>query len=222
MPDHTAIPAHSSRIYKPETALQNQTIRAHFDQAAADWDSLQDNAGLQTLIRQWLDEAAFRTDATVLDIGCGTGASTGALLSYLSSRGRVVALDLSAQMLLCATEKHTDERCTFLQGAVQRLPLAAACVDCALAFSAWPHFENGEQVMMEIWRVLKPGGCLHIWHHDSRPRVNEIHLRIGGIVADHLFPSPETLLSICQSTGFELQELVDNHECFRLSAAAPA
>lgn len=199
------------------TAHRNRAIQEHFDRAALAWDDHQDSEQLQSLVCEWLTEAGMHPGETVLDVGCGTGLATGALLSRLSSRGRILAVDLSSRMLHHATSKHPDSRCIFVQGAVQHLPIPSGCADRALAFSAWPHFENTISTLYEIRRILKPGGQLHIWHHDSRARVDDIHLHIGGIIAEHLFPHPEMLLHACQQAGFDELELVDNATCFRLS-----
>src|SRR5574339_390358 len=50
-----------------------------------------------------LDRVVLRGDETILDAGCGTGRLTGALLERLP-RGRVVALDLSENMLRSARQ----------------------------------------------------------------------------------------------------------------------
>src|SRR5829696_2457690 len=56
----------------------------------------------------------LRGDETVLDAGCGTGQVTATLLERLP-RGRVVALDGSAQMLAAARERFAgDPRVTFV------------------------------------------------------------------------------------------------------------
>jgi len=42
-------------------------------------------------------------DETVLDVGCGTGNLTGALLARLSATGRVIAVDISPRMIEVAS-----------------------------------------------------------------------------------------------------------------------
>lgn len=214
----TELPSTSTRSRLHSlTAHRNRAIQEHFDRVAITWDDLQDSERLQSLVCEWLAAAGIRPHEAILDVGCGTGLSTGAILSRLSSGGRVYAIDLSSNMLQHAASKHPDARCSFIQGAVQHLPLPSGCADRALAFSAWPHFEHLESTLNEIWRILKPGGTLHIWHHDPRTRVDEVHLHIGGIIAEHLFPQPEMLLHACQQAGFSTVELVDNTTCFRLT-----
>jgi len=210
-------PAPDARLEEMALLRRNEAIRKHFDSVALHWDSHQDNVQLRQLIFRWLSRAGLTSDETVLDIGCGTGLSTGAILSALSPQGRILAVDLSAKMLLRAAAKHADPRCAYLQGTVQRLPLPSATVDRALAFSAWPHFENVDICLMEIHRILKTGGMLHIWHHDSRDTIDEIHRRIGGIIAEHRAPRPLELMNQCVRAGYDILELYDHADGFRLS-----
>lgn len=193
----------------------NDRIRQHFDRIAPDWDSRQDEQLIQRELRFLLEQEHAGGDESVLDIGCGTGVSSAALLQSLSARGRLYALDLSSQMLTRATIKIRDQRCLFLQAAVQEIPLACGSIDRCLSFSAWPHFENMSRIAQELHRVLTPGGFLHIWHHDSREAVSAIHRRIGGVIATHIFPPPDDLIHTLQAYGFELAAISDTPAHFR-------
>lgn len=193
----------------------NNFIRQHFDRIAPAWDSMQDEGRIQRGLRELLQAERVGENECVLDIGCGTGVSSAALLEPLSAQGKLFALDLSSQMLQRATAKIIDHRCVFLQAAAQQIPLASGSVDRCLSFSAWPHFEDTPQLMRELRRVLIPGGKLHIWHHDSRETVTSIHRRIGGVVGDHSFPPPEALIRALQNESLELTALSDTSSHFR-------
>ena len=47
-------------------------------------------------------------DSTVLDLACGTGITTEAILAVLGSAGRVIGVDKSAAMLVVAAEAIAD------------------------------------------------------------------------------------------------------------------
>jgi SAM-dependent methyltransferase len=58
-------------------------------------------------------------DATVLDLACGTGITTEAILAGLGPAGRVIGVDKSAAMLAVAAEVITDPRVAWIQAAAE-------------------------------------------------------------------------------------------------------
>jgi SAM-dependent methyltransferase len=99
-----------------------------------------------------------RSDAAVLDLGCGGGH-----VSYRAAPhvARVVAVDVTAEMLaqVCQqAEARGLKNIETRQAAAEALPFAAASFDVVLTrFSAhhWQDFWSG---LREARRVLKPGG----------------------------------------------------------------
>jgi SAM-dependent methyltransferase len=55
-------------------------------------------------------------DAAVLDLACGTGATTREILAVLGPGGRVMGVDKSAAMLRVAASSTPDSRATWIQG----------------------------------------------------------------------------------------------------------
>jgi SAM-dependent methyltransferase len=103
---------------------------------------------------------------TVLDIACGTGNFTRAIASVLDAESSlVVGLDLSVPMLREAVAKaaHVGLRnVRYVRGDALRLPVASASCDrvhCAGAFHLMP---NPPQAVLEMARVVKPGGIVLI------------------------------------------------------------
>lgn len=102
-----------------------------------------------TLIRK----TAIPSDATVVDIGTGTGAN----LRLLRQMGfaQVVGIDPSADAAHWCAEKGLGDVHT---GDIRALPLADASVDLLLATDVIEHVDEDKQAVAEIWRVLRPGG----------------------------------------------------------------
>lgn len=61
------------------------------------------------------------SDATVLDLACGTGTTTGEALAALGPDGRVIGVDKSAAMLAIAAQSTADQRATWIQARAENL-----------------------------------------------------------------------------------------------------
>jgi demethylmenaquinone methyltransferase/2-methoxy-6-polyprenyl-1,4-benzoquinol methylase len=178
--------------------------RAFFDGIAGSWDSWEDMEALDRRLADGLEELGVGPDETVLDVGCGTGNLTRALLARLSPAGRVVAMDISPGMLGVARRKVSDPRVAWLEADVGRLPLADASFDRAICFSVWPHIDDRAPAAAEIGRVLRPGGRLHVWHQIPRERVNEIHATAGDAVSGDVLPPAAETAELISRAGYRI------------------
>ena len=100
--------------------------------------------------------------ARVIDVGCGHGRHAIAL----AERGaRAIGLDAAAALLDRAQDLaaglHTQVR--WIRGDMRRLPFRSACANAAVVMDAFGFFETEEEngeVLLEVARVLTPGGRL--------------------------------------------------------------
>jgi SAM-dependent methyltransferase len=102
----------------------------------------------------------MKSDARILDLGCGTGAVTRRMLERLPD-ARVTAVDPSAQMRdLCAQRFGEDGRVEIMEGSGVSLPVGDGACDCVtsnLALHHLPH-EDKAACARELARVLAIGG----------------------------------------------------------------
>lgn len=100
-----------------------------------------------------------------LDIGCGTGALTGAILERVAPRS-ILALDPSADFVAYARAAISDDRADFVVGDAMALP-ATASVDVAAAALVLNFIPDRVAALREIRRVLKPDGVLsfYVWDY---------------------------------------------------------
>jgi trans-aconitate 2-methyltransferase len=98
-------------------------------------------------------------DATVLDVGCGTGRVTEALLA-LVPRGRVLALDASADMVALARERLGDRATVWCQD-VLSLDLDQS-VDAVVSTAALHWVTDHDRLWARLARALRPAGVLEI------------------------------------------------------------
>lgn len=140
-------------------AERREDAQAFFGRLAGQWDDVRTDLfgtkfaalGLLNLLpRTW----------TVADLGCGTG-NAAELLAPLVQK--VVAVDQSPVML-AAARKRMDaagiSNVDFVEGRMEKLPLANASVDAAVCLLVLHHVESPPGALREMRRVVKPGGVV--------------------------------------------------------------
>jgi len=110
-----------------------------------------------------LETLAAEACARVLDVGCGTGRLAARLRASAGVQS-VVGVDFSAGMLAQARTRlaSPDGAATavLVRGDATRLPLADAAFDAAVSTEAFHWFPDQDAALVEIRRVLRPGGRL--------------------------------------------------------------
>jgi malonyl-CoA O-methyltransferase len=140
--------------------IDKARVRRAFGQAADGYDEaavLQREIGGRMLERLDLVRLQPRT---VLDLGCGTGQASGALLRRYP-KAQVIALDIAHPMLLHARRQGTwlrRPRCVC--GDAERLPLADARVGLIYSNATLQWCSDLDATFRELLRVLAPGGLL--------------------------------------------------------------
>ena len=92
-----------------------------------------------------------RTDLSILDIGCGTGAMSEKLAPF----GRVVSADFSSLALQFSRRRSLSRLCT---ADAMRLPFRDDSFDVIVALDILEHLPDDEAALAEFQRVLSPGG----------------------------------------------------------------
>jgi trans-aconitate 2-methyltransferase len=103
--------------------------------------------------------AGIAPDARVLDVGCGTARVTEALLE-LVPRGRVLAIDASAEMVALARERLGDRAQVWCQDALE-LDLEEP-VDAIFSTATLHWVGDHDRLWVRLARALRPGGWLEV------------------------------------------------------------
>ena len=146
-----------------------QAVQAMFNSIAPRYDLL--NHVLSANVdRLWWRRAARRfrdvlaqPDAAVLDICCGTGDMTMALLKHRPQNARpVLAGDFARAMLTRGAEKFGGRRAIAIEADALHLPLRSDSLDLIVSAFGFRNLANYDAGLREFHRVLKPGGQIGI------------------------------------------------------------
>jgi demethylmenaquinone methyltransferase/2-methoxy-6-polyprenyl-1,4-benzoquinol methylase len=146
-----------------------QAVRQMFNSIAPRYDLL--NHLLSANIdRLWWRRTASRFrailedgDTAILDICCGTGDMTMALLKHRPKNGRpILAADFARAMLDRGRHKFLGRSMVALEADALHLPLRSASLDLVVTAFGFRNLANYEAGLREFHRVLKPGGQLGI------------------------------------------------------------
>ena len=182
--------------------------------------------------RLWWRRAARRfrgvlanPDAAILDICCGTGDLTMALLKLRPRAARpVLAADFAHEMLARGACKFAQHGAVALEADALHLPLRDASTDLVVTAFGFRNLANYEAGLKEFARVLKPGGQLGILEF-SEPggligKAYAVYFRrvlpsIGRLICGRdgpynylpssvgSFPLPPEMLEMMRAAGYE-------------------
>ncbi len=130
------------------------------------------DAHLEPLGRLALDHAAPQPGESVLDVGCGCGATALELATRVGSAGRVTGVDLSAPMLTRAAERARSsgfEHATFINADAQSVHFETR-FDLAFSRFGVMFFSDFTAAFRNLRRALVPGGriCFVCWRELDR------------------------------------------------------
>ena len=206
-------------------------VRDMFDTIAGRYDLMNHllSAGVDRL---WWRRAAravrpilIRREARILDLCCGTGDMTLALLKHrpsTPSTAPIVAVDFSHKMLRLGVSKWSQSYILPLEADALHLPLPPNSLDLVSSAFGFRNLADYEAGLAELFRVLRPGGEIAILDCNQPDGLlgafYNLHLHrilplVGALLSNReayaylpasiaRFPRPPRMIEMIQAAGF--------------------
>jgi SAM-dependent methyltransferase len=112
-----------------------------------------------------VERLAVQPGATVLDVGCGTGASAIPAAVQIGPKGKVIAVDLADRLLEIARHKAAAQglnNIEFRLGDMENLGYPDEFFDAVICVFAIFFVPDVAKQIRELWRMVRPNGQLAI------------------------------------------------------------
>jgi ubiquinone/menaquinone biosynthesis C-methylase UbiE len=170
-----------------------------------------------TLFGPWaaclIQQADPRPSEHVLDVACGTGVVARQVAPVVGAAGRVIAVDISPNMLAVARSVAAREQraIDWHEGRAEELPFPNGTFDLVLCQFALMFFEDRHRALTEMRRVLRASGrvALSVWqgldrHPFYRLLDDAIQRRLGmsGVATIFALGDAAELRALLTDAGF--------------------
>jgi len=189
---------------------------AFFDDLAERWDD--ENPSSEQMVARLIQHAdllAIEPGESLLEVGCGTGKTTGYLVEQVAP-GRVTAIDFAPKMIDKAQTKNIDADFQCMD--ICNDDLGMARYDVVLCFHSFPHFRDQPAALRNLRRAMKDTGRLIIMHCAGSAHINEFHANLTGAVNKDLLPVGDEWDALLSDASLVRQTHIDQRDLLLLTA----
>jgi SAM-dependent methyltransferase len=166
----------------------------------------------------FLDRLGARDGLDWLEVGCGTGALSGAIVARHAPRS-LIAIDPSEGFLATARANVPDPRAEFRVGDAQALPVETASRDIVVSALVLNFVPDKEKALAEMKRVARPGATIafYVWDYPGGgmevmrafwTAAGALDPKAHDLIEDKRFPfcTPEGLTGLATGAGLSSVE----------------
>ncbi len=161
----------------------------------------------------FLDLLALPRELDWLEVGCGTGALSAAILAHCDPES-LIAIDPSEGFLAKARASVPDQRADFRQGDAQALPVETASRDAVVSALMLNFVPDRVKAVGEMKRAARPGATVafYVWDYPGAGleflrafwrEAAELDAKAGELTEDRRFPfcTPDALTATAREAG---------------------
>lgn len=186
-----------NRLFPPVVHPFN--LQTKGEMSYAQWQYLKGEDTIRYFLPYHSLETMFQ-DKVVLDIGCGAGGKT----IYYASQGvkQIIGLEIldkyKNEAVKLAKQYHREDVFSYQVGNASMMTFKDNTFDTIIMNDAMEHVSEPEKVLLECYRVLKPGGTLYI---NFPPYFHPFGAHLSDAISIpwvHVFFSESTLVTAYQ------------------------
>jgi 2-polyprenyl-3-methyl-5-hydroxy-6-metoxy-1,4-benzoquinol methylase len=136
------------------------------------WETFVHNETALEHLHRYAVACELSANKTVLDMACGEG--YGSRLLSVNARA-VTGVDIDAATIQLANEKYKAPHLRFITSDARATSLPSGSFELVVSFETLEHLEEQDQFLVEIKRILTPGGRLII----STPDTDQYSVKSG-------------------------------------------
>lgn len=117
-----------------------------------------DNPGVGNFVEfehMYKDYLTAVENKTIVDVACGTGYGSKILAEKAT---KVYGYDIDAETIEFAKEHMAADNIEYAVANIKNLPIETGSIDVAVSIETFEHVTEIQQVINEIYRILKPNG----------------------------------------------------------------
>ncbi len=180
------------------------------DEAARNQEAICNTETFDEQRRITLDALCLGDGERILDVGVGTGHMSFDMAKATIGHNDIVGIDISDDMLNACRDRCADlPNVSFEMADLYDLPFNEESFDVVLSVQVFEYLEDVQKALLELYRVLKPGGRLVlrdadwgtlIWESGNPDRMRHMLDIWDQHLADPF--SPRTLAARVDNAGF--------------------
>jgi ubiquinone/menaquinone biosynthesis C-methylase UbiE len=159
------------------------------------------------LTDEMLKSASLTVGAKILDLGCGVGTT----VNHMQTHYSLYAVGIDASRKIIEKGRGIYANCRLDIGAAEALPYEDDIFDAVITECALSTFENFERVLLEITRVLRPGGKLLLSDLYAKTKAESA----CTLCNEEMLPSLSDIEHKFEWLGFEILALKDCSNLWR-------
>jgi SAM-dependent methyltransferase len=177
------------------------------------------------MLQEYLEAIDLAAARGILALGCGTGVEVREVLRRPDFRGRVTAIDISADLVgrgkVLAEQEGFAGRIEWLVGDAQELHLPDGTFDLVLAHTLVSHVPDPKRVVKEAARVVRPGGTVVIFDGDYATMTFGLDREMDEKIISGIIANPRVMRSMPQLLREVELKLIDTR-CWVLTEIGQA